>query len=73
MTTITEGIWLEMVNRRNNRVIFSASTDELDKAVFDQLWAAIGDMLHRETTKKKNSLQQEFVVRISRFTKSDDD
>lgn len=66
MTIITEGIWLEMINRNTQRVIFSASTDELDKAVFDQLWSAIGDMIHRESKKDKASRRDEYEIRISR-------
>ncbi len=72
MTIITEGIWLEMIDRRKGRVIFSASTDELDKDIFDQLWSSIGDMIHRKSIDGGKSRMSEFEIRISRHRLSHD-
>lgn len=43
---IRKGFHIELMNRSNNRVIFSAATDELEKATFDRLWQSIGDNLY---------------------------
>lgn len=49
MTIIEKGLYLEMTNRSNNRVVFTASTDELTKEVFDGLWARIGDLVFNKS------------------------
>lgn len=70
MTIIKTGVWLELQNRRTNRILFSASTDELDKEIFDQLWSSIGDMVHRESMAGDASSSDEYQIRISRHTYS---
>lgn len=46
MAVLTKpAMFLELTNRSTNRIIFSAATDELDKAVFDRLWQSLGDQL----------------------------
>lgn len=36
---------MELSNRSTGMVIFSVSTDELEKATFDALWASIGNQI----------------------------
>ncbi len=61
---IKDGLHLELVNRSTGRVIFSAATDELEKSVFDELWATIGNGVWKSTSEVDKTAHYE--IRISR-------
>lgn len=64
MTVITKGFYLELINKNTGRIVFSASTDEIKKEVFDELWTRIGDQVFHGDDMDKCK-QQYFEVRLS--------
>ena len=49
---IRKGFHIELINRNNSRIVFSASTDEIEKATFEQLWKTVGDQVFKGTDEK---------------------
>ncbi len=49
MTVLIKPMYMELVDRSSQRVIFSAALDAIDKTLFDELWARIADSIWRET------------------------
>jgi hypothetical protein len=44
---ITKGLFLQLVNRSNSRIIFSAATDELTPEAFQRLWNCVGESIFK--------------------------
>lgn len=43
---ITQGLYLQLVNRSTSRIIFSAATDELSGEAFARLWQTVGQSIY---------------------------
>lgn len=65
MTVLRKGLFIELVNRSTNRVIFTAATDELEKPTFDELWKAIGDSVYKGAMTDKNRMVNYYELRVT--------
>lgn len=43
---ITHGLYIQLVNRSNSRIVFSAATDQLTEDAFTKLWTAVGQSIY---------------------------
>jgi hypothetical protein len=57
------GLYIQLVNRNNSRIIFSACTGDMSREAFDVLWAAVGSAIY-DGVKPDPARQNYYELRI---------
>lgn len=70
-TRIFEGMWLEFIDRANNRNVFSVATSSVTEEEFMALWVQLGKTLYRvaaDTLKSdKASYYYNYEIRLTKI------